>query len=139
MDKEMLKRYTRNRGEIRYLTEKLDHLGDDGEMINHSVIMDYKTGFPRPQAVIGYDLELEKHRRKRLEDLRAKLAAENDQIEEFVFSIMDSQTRRIFQLYFLDAKTQDDVGRKLHMDRSQVSKKIDAYLQSAHNAQKNTL
>ena len=103
------------------------------------MIFDYQTGYPIAQAIVGYDYELEAKRRTRYENQIAKLEAEQDCIEEWVFGIRDSRTRRIFQMYFLEGLTQEKVGRKMNMDRSVVSRKIDSYLKFAHKTQKTHL
>lgn len=136
MTRERLEQYRSNLQEIRELTYKLDHLGEGDSLIGNDVIMDYKKGYPRPQSVVGYDYDLEARRRERYESLRGKLQAENDNIEEFVFGISDGRIRRIFQLYFLEGKSQEKVARQLHMDRSAVSKKISENLKESHKSQK---
>ena len=139
MTRERLEAYRSNRDEIKELKYKLDHLGEDDSLIGNDVIFDYRKGYPIPQAVVGYDYELEWKRRERYENQIAKLKVEQDRIEEWVFGIRDSRTRRIFQMYFLEGLTQEKVGRKMNMDRSVVSRKIDSYLKFAHKTQKTHL
>ena len=136
MTRERLEQYQSNKSEIRELKYKLQHLGEGDSLIGNDVILDYKKGYPQPQAVVGHDYELEGKRRRRYADQIAKLEAEQDNIEEWVFAIKDSRTRRIFQLYFLDGLTQEQVGRKMNLDRSRISRKIDDFLKNAHKAQK---
>ena len=136
MTRERLEQYRSNLQEIRELTYKLEHLGEGDSLIGNDVINDYRSGYPQPQSIVGYDYELEAKRRERYENLRARLQAENDNIEDFIFGIPDGRMRRIFQLYFLDGLSQEKVARKVHMDRSRISRKISGYLQNAHKAQK---
>ena len=131
MTRERLEAYRSNRDEIKELKYKLDHLGEGDSLIGNDVIFDYRKGYPMPQAVVGYDYELGAK--------IAKLEAEQDGIEEWIFGIRDSRTRRIFQMYFLEGLTQEKVGRKMNMDRSVVSRKIDSYLKFAHKTQKTHL
>ncbi len=52
--------------------------------------------------------------------------------------ITDSVTRRIFRIYYIDGRknvTQRDVAKKIHLDRSRVSRKIDDFLKNAQKAQ----
>lgn len=139
MTRERLEAYRSNRDEIKELKYKLDHLGEGDSLIGNDVIFDYKKGYPMPQAVVGYDYELEWKRRERYENQIAKLELEQDQIEEWVFTIRDSQARRIFQMYFLEGMTQEKVARKMNIERSGVSKKIDAFLKVSHKSQKSHL
>ena len=53
--------------------------------------------------------------------------------------IRDSTTRRIFQMYFIDGEvkpSQTKVAKRLHLDRSRISRRIDDYLKNAQKAQK---
>lgn len=128
MTRERLEAYRSNREEIKELKYKLDHIGEGDSLIGNDVIFDYKKGYPRAQAIVGYDYELGAKRRKRYKTQLAKLEAEQDGIEEWIFGIRDSRTRRIFQMYFLEGLTQEKVGRKMNMDRSVVSRKIEGFL-----------
>lgn len=139
MTRERLEAYRSNRDEIKELKYKLDHLGEGDSLIGNDVIFDYRKGYPMPQAVVGYDYELEWKRRERYENQIAKLKVEQDNIEEWVFEIRDSRTRRIFQMYFLEGLTQEKVARKMNIERSGVSKKIDAFLKVSHKSQKSHL
>lgn len=131
MTRERLEAYKSNAEEIKELRHKLAHLGEGDSLIGNDVIFNYQTGFPMPQAVVGYDYELEWKRRTRYQNQIAKLAAEQDNIEEWVFGIGDSRVRRIFQLCYLEGLTQEKAGRKLHMDQSGISRKIDQFLKNA--------
>lgn len=131
MTRERLEAYKSNAEEIKELRHKLAHLGEGDSLIGNDVIFNYQTGFPMPQAVVGYDYELEWKRRTRYQNQIAKLEAEQDNIEEWVFGIRDSRVRRIFQLCYLEGLTQEKAGRKLHMDQSRISRKIDQFLKNA--------
>lgn len=139
MTRDRLEQYQSNKAEIRELKYKLQHLGEGDSLIGNDVVFDYRSGYPQPQSVVGYDYALESKRRKRYEDHIARLQAEQDNIEEWIFGIPDGRTRRIFQLYFLEGLTQEKVGRKMHMERSGVSKKVDTYLKLSHKSQKSHL
>lgn len=136
MTRERLEAYRSNRDEIKELKYKLDHLGEGDSLIGNDVIFDYQTGFPMPQAVVGYDYELEEKRRTRYSNQIGKLEAEQDNIEEWVFGIRDSRIRRIFQLRYLEGSTVEKVARKVHLDKSNVSRKIENFLKSQQTQQK---
>lgn len=136
MTRERLEAYRSNRDEIKELKYKLDHLGEGDSLIGNDVIFNYQTGFPMPQAVVGYDYELEWKRRTRYQNQIAKLEAEQDNIEEWVFGIRDSQIRRLFQLRYLEGSTVEKVARKVHLDKSNVSRKIENFLKSQQTQQK---
>lgn len=74
-----------------------------------------------------YIKELQRKRNRKLVEL---LELENT-IHDFVYQIPDSEVRQIFIFRFVDGLSQEDIGQKLHMDRSGVSKRITRYLSSA--------
>ena len=53
MTRERMEMYQSNKEEIQELTYKLAHLREN--MVGNSVILDGRTGIPRPQAVVGVD------------------------------------------------------------------------------------
>ena len=131
MTRERFEQYRSNLQEIRELTYKLDHLGEGDSLIGNDVIMDYKKGYPRPQSVVGYDYDLEARRRERYEGRIKKLLEENELIEDFVLSIPEGRMRRIIRMYFLEGLSQWKISRKMHMDQSTISKKINDFFKVA--------
>ena len=136
MDVKKLEAYRSNVAERAELQDKLDNLGHDDSCIGNSVIFDYRTGYPRPQSVVGYDLKLEQHRRDRWEKRIEKLTAEIDEVESWIEAIPDGMTRRCFRMYYVDGMNQAKIARQLHLDRSRISRKMSDFLKNAHKAQK---
>ena len=136
MTRERLEGYRSCREEIQELQYKLAHLGEGDSMMGHDVILDYQTGYPRPQSVVCYDHEKEDRLRRTYESRIAKLQAECEEVEQWVEAIPDSLTRRIFRMYFLEGRSQKQIGKIVHLDRSRISRKIDEFLKNAHKAQK---
>ena len=134
MEREQLERYLSQKEEIRELRYKLEHLGEGDSLVGNSTIFDYSTGFPRPQAVIGYDYEKERRLRAQYSTRLAKLRYDCEETEQWVEDIPDSQTRRIFRMYFIDGETYRQIAKKMHMDKSTVGRKIDNFLKVAPNA-----
>ena len=128
MEREQLERYRSQKEEIRELRYKLEHLGAGDSLVGNSTIFDYSTGFPRPQAVVGYDYEKERRLRERYETRLEKLQVDCEETEQWIEAIPDSQTRRIFRMYYLEGETQQKIGKKLHLDQSSVSRKIENFL-----------
>ncbi len=137
MTRERLEQYQSNKAEIKELKYRLTHLGEDDSLIGNDVVHDYRRGYPVPHSIVGYDYSAKEKREKRYRDQIARLEAEQDNIEEWVFAIPDGKIRRIFQLYFLEGMTQERVGRKMHADQSWVSRKIEEFL-NPHKNHKNT-
>lgn len=132
--KEVLEGYRSKKEEIKELKFKLEHICDGDAMLDNDTVFDYRSGYPRPQAIVGVDWEkvskVERLYLKRIE----KLKQECEDIEEFVEQIEDSLMRRIFRMYYLEGKSQKAIGKIVHMDRSNISKKIDNYFKVSHNS-----
>ena len=128
MDKEQLERYRSQKEEIQELRYKLEHLGEGDSLVGNSTIFDYSTGFPRPQAVVGHDHEREQRLRERYETRLEKLQVDCEETEQWIETSSDSQTRRIFRMYYLEGETQQKIGKRLHLDQSSVSRKIENFL-----------
>ena len=130
MRREQLEQYRSKKEEIRELQYKLKHLGEGDSMIGNDVILDYSTGYPRPQSIVGVDWDKVNRTYERYVNKMARLGKECEEIEEFVESIPDSLTRRIFRMYYIDGMTQEKVAKKIHLDRSRISRKIDDFLKT---------
>ncbi len=139
MTLEYLRSYKSKKEEIDELAYKLDHIADDDNLVGNDVIFDYRSGYPQPQAVVGTDQEKYHRLSRRWRNRKALLEEECLQVEEFVESISDSLTRRIFRMCYLDGYTQKQVANKMNLDRSTVTKKIDKYLKVSPNSPKKTL
>ena len=128
MTRERLEGYRSCREEIRELQYKLAHLGEGDSMIGNDVILDYQTGFPRPQSIVGYDHEKEERLRRIYESRIAKLQAECAEVELWIEAIPDSLTRRIFRMYYIDGMNQSKIAKRVHLSQAEISKKISRYL-----------
>lgn len=142
MTKERLLAYRSNRQEIKELEYILNNRWKSDLFVGNDTIFDYSKGYPRPQSVVGFDQE----RYERLQDRdlhrKSELEEECRMIEDYVGGIKDSMTRRIFQVYFTDGLsnvTQENVAKRMNIERSYVSKKINDYLQHSHYSQKSQL
>lgn len=87
MTRERLEGYRSCKEEIRELQYRLDHLGEGDSLIGNDVVFDYRTGYPKPQSVVGYDYELERRRKERWEKLIEKLQSEVTEVEQWVENI----------------------------------------------------
>lgn len=128
MTLEQLKAYRSEKAEIRELGAKLRTPLGSAEFYGTSIIKDYKTGYPRAQAVSGYDLKAERAARYRWAKKKAILERRCREVEEYIDSIPDSRTRRVFRFYFEDGRTENQIGRIMHMERSLVSKIIKKWI-----------
>ena len=134
MTKDRLLAYRSKREEIRELEYTLENRWKSETLIGNNVIFDYSKGYPMPQSVVGFDYK--RYERLQDRDMRRKSDLEKEcaEIEDFVDRIQDSITRRIFKIYFIDGKKpvkQKEVAKRVHLDQSNVSRKIDEYLNIA--------
>lgn len=104
----------------------------DDSLIGNDVILDYSKSYPPiPQGVVGFDQAKYNRLQDRDRRRKEKLEKECEEIEDFIEGIEDSLTRRIFRMTFIDGEKQRKVARKVHLDQSRVSRKIDGYLKNA--------
>ena len=97
-------------------------------MIGHDTVMDYRTGFPRPQAVVGFDQAKYNHLKETYQKRLDKLEQECEEVALWVERIPKSLTRRIFRMHFIDGMSQEKVGKAVHLSQPAVSKKISQFL-----------
>jgi len=131
MTKERLIEYRSNKAEIQELKYKLAHLGEGDSLIGNDVILDYTKGYPRPQSVVGRDDKRQQALQERWTKRIVKLETECMAVEAWIEAIPDSVARRIFRMCYEDGLTQQQIARKLHMDQSNISKKISKFLKMA--------
>lgn len=99
--KKLLNDYPRYKREIPLLERELSEMNTSEAGLGSSVIFDYSTGYPRPQAVVGFDHALYKRRRIILENKKAKVAA----VEEWIEKIENIQTRTVFRMRYIQGKS----------------------------------
>lgn len=137
MTRERLAAYRSNKAEILELDYMLQNRWKSDTMIGNDVVFDYSKGYPMPQSIVGFDQD--KYERLQDRDLKRKerLEKECEEVEQFVEAIQDSMTRRIFRIYYIDGRVsvnQEEVSKKVHLERSTISKKIDNYLKDSHKS-----
>ena len=135
MTRKQLEAYRSMQEEISELKYKLQHLGEGDSMINNSTIMDYRSGYPIPQAVVGVDWDKLGKLRERYISRIAQLQKECDGVEAYIEGIEDSITRRIFRMRFIDGLSLKQIGRTVHLDKSNISRKIENFLKSQRTQQ----
>ena len=129
MTKKKLENYRSKKAEIRELEQKLRNLNESDSMIGHDTILDYRTGYPRPQSVVGVDWDKYCDLKESYQSLLNKLRTECDDVEKWVNQLPDgNDIRRIFRMHYIDGMSQRKVGKKVHLSQSEVSKKISQFL-----------
>lgn len=107
--KKLLSTYRKTKSEIALLESEIAYMrqGDNG--FDNSVILDYGTGEPRAQAVVGFDWERCSRRQQELETKRERCRT----VEDWIENIDDAQTRTVFRMYYIDGATWIKISRKL--------------------------
>lgn len=126
--KKRLEAYRSEKQEIEELKSKLEALTPE-KYTGNDVILDYRSGYPVPQAVVGTDIDAYQTRKENLRAEISRLEQRCLETEKWIQDIPDSVTRRIFRSYFEEGKGQQVIAKQLHVDRSTVSKKITDYMQ----------
>ena len=104
-----LESYKRLMREIAILRWELNEMNTTDAGLGSSVIKDYSKGFERPQAVVGFDGE--RYRRKRR--LLDQKEAEAEEIRKWVEAIEDTATRKVFEYFYLDGLPWKEVAKRL--------------------------
>lgn len=123
MTKKRLEIYRSEKQEIEELRQKLKSLSPDA-YTSHDTILDYRTGFPVPYAVVGTDIPAYWARKNSLEKEIARLGQRCQEVEQWIEEIPESISRRIFRMYYLEGKSQDKVAKAVYVSQTSVSKKL---------------
>ncbi len=125
--KKRLEAYRSEKQEIIELRHKLHSLKVE-DYTGNDVIMDYRSGFPVPQSVVGTDISAYWAYQDRLISEISRLEQRCQEVEQWIEQIPDSTTRRIFRMYYEDGQGQQAIARQMHLDQSNISKKMSKYL-----------
>lgn len=132
LTREQLEQYRSKKAEITELEAYIWQLGSSEGLMGSSTVFDYRSGYPKPQAVVGVDRAEFWKKKERYEKKIEQLKAECEEAERFVEGIEDSLTRRIFRMYFLEGARQEDIAAAAHLNQSVVSRKISDFLKFAY-------
>lgn len=136
MTKKRLEAYKSEKQEILELTHKLQVLKPQNYTGNDT-IMDYRSGFPVPQSVVGTDLGAYYTRKKHLTSEIYRLERRCQETEQWIEDIPDSLSRRIFRMYYIETKSQDKVAKAVYTSQSLVSKKLSEFAKWNKNNKSN--
>ena len=106
---ERLESYKKLKQEIAILRWDLNEMNTTEAGLGSSVIKDYTKGFARPQAVVGFDDERYKRKRRLLD----KKEAEAEEIRNWVGAIEDTVTRKVFEYFYLDGLPWKEIAKRL--------------------------
>ena len=137
--KDLLIQYSDLQEEIKEKRKKVSEIEDLIEKLkNEGTVVDkVKGGLGGEQ---GFKIEgfPEKEYKRRISILKRRneelAKSENDLLEQmekielFIEQIPNSRDRRIFEKMFLENKTQQQIAREIHLERSTISKIVNKYL-----------
>lgn len=114
------------RKRIHRLEEELAKMEEKGYSVTDSVrggmggTQNYKiTGFPYEKYSKNKTLLFS--RKAILETLEFDLLEMTNEVEEYIASVKDSKMRRILTMRFIDGLSQEEIGKKMNYERSNVS------------------
>ena len=139
VSKEILIQYSDMQEEIKRIREDIQKTEDDiAKLLEEGTVCDkVKGGLGGIQGfkIEGFPVPAFERRKKilrkkmdRLIDKENELLEMTESIEMFIDNIPVSRDRRFFHAIYFEDKTQQQVARELHIDRSLVSKIISKYL-----------
>lgn len=106
--KKLLDDYRKYKREIPLLQTELGELLTTDAGIGNSVICNYQKGYPQPQSIVGFDKELYKRRYAALELKKEEVK----NVEEWIKSIDDGQTRYVFKARYIDGMSWTKIAEK---------------------------
>ena len=126
LKKDIDKLYTRL-DNVPTVSGKVQKSGDDFPYIEEHLTVEMD------EPVVATEIKKQiRIKEKRLEDVEMETTV----IDQFIAGIEDSTDRQIFELSFINGMKQQDVADIVKLDRSRISRRIDAELKNAHKAQK---
>lgn len=125
--REMLDKYRKLKQEIPVLELELMMMKNTEAGLGNSVILDGRTGYPRPQSVVGFDQKKYDRRRKTLEHKKERVKA----MDQWIDDIKDGQTRCVFRMFYKQGMTWKTIAKQIGMPHNEDYPRVcirDAYL-----------
>lgn len=104
----LLRDYQKYKRELPFLKAELEEMLTTDAGIGNSVILDYQTGYPRPQSIVGFDFDLYERRKGVLEHRKAQVKA----VEQWISAIEDGQVRCIFRMRYINGMSWVKIAEK---------------------------
>lgn len=144
MDKKKLERYKPLKRELLMLNRQINKLEERREEIPVVMgkVQSSDHNFPFTERRVSVQMLEPRAADKIDKDIAQKYArrccveSEMYEIENFIEDMPEGEAKRIFELYYLEGMTQNQVADIVALDRSRISRKICDYLENAHKAQK---
>ena len=100
---------------------------------------DYKTGQGIPKSLVGVDFDWKgiSSRERRLKRKLDEISRLIEAIEKDIEAIDDPDTRTILRMYYVEERSQEEIGGALGYDKATISRKIKAFHESCNKCNKN--
>lgn len=106
--RKLLRDYQKYKREIPFLKAELEEMLITDAGLGSSVILDYQTGYPRPQSVVGFDRVLYEHRKGVFEHRKEQVKA----VEQWINAIEDGQIRCVFRMRYINGMSWVKIAEK---------------------------
>ena len=125
--RDLLDHYRKLKQEIPVLELELQMMKNTEAGLGNDTIFDYKTGYPRPQSIVGFDQKKYDRRRNTLECKKEKVKV----IDQWIDDIKDGQTRCVFRMFYKQGMTWKTIAKQIGMPHNEDYPRVcirDAYL-----------
>ncbi|MDO4553695.1 MAG: hypothetical protein Q4B70_00950 [Lachnospiraceae bacterium] len=136
--KQDLEDYLLLRQQIQTLENRIQRLEKSASQYGYGAVKGSNPDFPyQPMSfhVSGYNVSDSEKKLEKIKNLQYELGRQKEEaeekrleIEEFIAAIKNREIQLIFSYRYLKGETQEQVGKRMHLDRSRISRKIDNYL-----------
>ena len=125
--RDLLDHYRKLKQEIPVLEMELQMMKTTEAGLGNDTIFDYKTGYPRPQSVVGFDQKKYDRRKNTLECKKEKVKV----MDQWIDDIKDGQTRCVFRMFYKQGMTWKTIAKQIGMPHNEDYPRVcirDAYL-----------
>lgn len=135
MDRNTLKGYRKNKRELALLDKTLERLRERLESVPVVSGKVTKSGDDFPYIEEHVTVQMQepkeatelKQRIREKEIRREEVLREMNAVETWIVGMQEGNTKRIFEMYFLDGMCQEDIGNAVGYTKSRISQIISAY------------
>lgn len=148
MDRKTLEEYPLMEQRIQTKRERIRKLKGMVTQVEQDIVRGSNLDFPYQPVSFhtsGYNIQDDEKKRYQIYNLTQSLdkdvrATEERrlEVEEFIEGIADMTDQLIFTYIYLDRLTQEQAAKKLHMDRSRISRRISKYFPQNEKRTKST-
>lgn len=113
--------------EIACLEEEIREMEDTDKGIGNSTILNYRKGYPSPQAVVGFEWGRYQHKQNLLEQKKK----EQRDVKEWIEQIEDVQARWVFKMWYIEKMRWQRIAQKMGVMHNEDYPRVcirDAYL-----------